>query len=242
VFARNPLKAERDDVFRSFLSKARYLVSSRKAIVSLVSKRDYYSIRRKFIWPEDEYKRTLLQRLQRIYQYPYFVETGTYEGGTAMALQRQFEHIWTIELDEMLFMRARECLNPYNNITCMNGDSKDILPGLVARLDKPAILFLDAHFSGPGTVRGDTLSPLLVELQAIRKSSSVRQEHIVVIDDISDCSAAENGVPLSRVIEQLEHINPHYKFYCDYDMLFALPFERVHREFWRKIAPPIVVR
>lgn len=219
-------------MFRFFLSKVRYLISSRKAIVSLVSKRDYYSIRRKYLWPEDEYKRTLLQRLQRIYKYAYFVETGTYEGGTAMALQRQFEHIWTIELDDMLFMKARERLNPYHNITCMNGDSRDILPGLVASLDKSAILFLDAHFSGPGTAQGETLSPLLVELQAIRNIASGRHGDIVVIDDISDCSAAENDVPLSRVIQQLEDINPFYKFYCDYDMLFALPYEK---ELWPKM-------
>jgi hypothetical protein len=227
-------------MFHPVARVARGLANKTQLFVSLLSQGNFYSIRRALIWPEGDYKRTMLRRVQRVYNYAYLVETGTYQGETALALRGEFEHIWTIELDDKLFLSASSRLKPYPNITCMQGDSKDVLPRLVPHLDKPTTFFLDAHYSGPGTALGETLSPLLLELQAI--SQSKLKDHIIIIDDISDFSAAENNIPLSSVIKSLEGINRNYKFYADYDMLFCLPFEKQHREFWREIAPPVVIR
>ena len=200
----------------------------------------YYSFRRTAIWPEAKYKRGMLKRIQRLYQYEYFVETGTLLGETPTALHRNFKHIWTIELDRELFMKAEAQLKRYPNITCIFGDSKEVLPAIISEIDSPTIFWLDAHYSGEGTAHGEIKAPMIEELEAI-KTSTIK-DHLIVIDDVSDFSSAEENRPLSEVLATIESINPKYKFYFDYDMLFALPFERVHREFWRKAVYPIVVR
>lgn len=182
----------------------------------------------------------MIKRVQKVYKYPYFVETGTYLGETPLALRNLFNRIWTIELDEQLYLNAKRRLSKYSNIICIHGDSKDVLSEIIEQLDKPTLFWLDAHYSGGVTAKGEIAAPLLQELQLISKSNI--KEHVIVIDAISDFSIKEENTPLSKIIAKLESINPSYKFYFDYDMLFALPNEGQHREFWRKIAYPIVVR
>lgn len=201
-------------------------------------KRNYYSLRRGAIWPEGEYKRGLLKRIQRIYNYKYFVETGTCLGETPAKLSGLFERIWTIELSEELFQRAKINLSKYKNVTCLHGNSGQILSDVVRNLDAPTLFWLDGHFSGGVTASGE--NPIIEELNVI-KSSSINN-HVIVIDDMSDFSLFEKNAPLSAVVYAIENINPNYKFYSDYDMLFALPFEREHREFWRKAVFPLVIR
>lgn len=201
---------------------------------------NWYSFRRRFIWPEGDYKRGMLKRLQKQYGSAYLVETGTFLGKTPIALSSSFKHIYTIELDPKLYADAKRKLSPYKNITCLQGDSKDLIASVVEKLDAPALFWLDGHYSGTGTALGEVAAPILQELAAIERSSY--KEHIIAIDDSSDFSKAEGNAPLSEVLKAIEKINPCYKIYFDYDMLFALPREKEHREFWRKIAYPFVIR
>lgn len=211
-----------------------------KTSLALLKAGNYYSFRRAVVWPEGEYKRGMLQRIQKLYQCKYFVETGTYMGETPLKLHAQFDRLWTIELDDNLFNRAVQTLSPYPNITCVHGDSKDRLAEIVAQIDSPCLFWLDGHYSGGITALGEIQAPLVQEIQIIGKSPI--KNHVIAIDDISDFSAAEQNAPLSKVLETIEKINPQYKFYFDYDMLFALPHEKERREFWRKAAYPIVIR
>ena len=201
---------------------------------------NWYSIRRGCIWPEASYKRGMLKRLQDAYQLPYFIETGTYKGDTTRALRQRFEKLWTIELDNILFEKASMKLNPYSNIVVLHGDSSEVLKQIIPVLDRPALFWLDGHYSGEGTAKGSVAAPLLEELNIIKKSAIVG--HVIAIDDISDFCLKDGNMPLSKILEKLEEINPQFKFYFDYDILFAVPSENVHREFWRKVAYPIVIR
>ena len=212
-----------------------------KTGLSYLLKRNWYGFRRGILWPEGDYKRGMLKRLQRLYRYRYFIETGTFQGKTPIALSHIFEHIYTIELDPKLFAESKSKLSSYQNVTCLQGDSKDLIASVVQKLDAPSIFWLDGHYSGAGTAKGMIAAPIIQELEAIAQSPY--KQHIIVIDDSSDFSkASEGSAPLSEVLAALEKINPLYKIYFDYDMLFALPFEKEHREFWRKIAYPLVIR
>jgi len=51
---------------------------------------NWYSIRRRELWPEASYKRGMLKRLQKAYKLTYFVETGTYKGDTPRILSNLF--------------------------------------------------------------------------------------------------------------------------------------------------------
>jgi hypothetical protein len=210
------------------------------SIAKQIRQRGFYFVRRQFVFPEGRYKRGLLRRLQKVFKYDYFVETGTHEGRTPYYLQPYFKKIWTIELDDALFARASEFLRPFSNISVLHGDSSEVLKEVVQQLGRPAIFWLDGHYSGGGTAKGRIAAPLAQELKVI--ASSPIKEHVIVIDDSSDFCLKEGNEQLSGIIAILEGINRDYKFYSDYDMLFALPMESVHREFWRRIVYPFAIR
>lgn len=198
---------------------------------------NFYSLRRGVIWPEQHYKSGMIRRIQKKLGYQYLVETGTYLGDTSEAMAPYFDKIWTTEIDKKLFDDVKIRLAPYMNVRCHYGSSADLLPKIIPEVDKPAIFFLDAHYSGPGT--GESKNPIEAECKALAQSKI--KDHIIVIDDISDFSKDRTNIALSEVIRLIEDINPTYTFYFDYDMLFALPGD-TNRSFWRKIAYPFVIR
>lgn len=199
-----------------------------------------YKIRRSIIQNEEEFKVNLIRGVVKKYNYKFFVETGTYLGNTSAALSAVFDEIFTVELDYNLYLQSKKKLEKYKNIKCFNDDSENFLKKNVHSFNQKTIFFLDAHYSGPGTsnLKGET--PCIKELQEISKSPI--KDHIIIIDDISDFSVSANGQKLSEIISLIENISTNYKFYCDYDMLFALPNERIHREFFKDIIPNFVIR
>jgi hypothetical protein len=57
-----------------------------------------------------------------------------------------------------------------------------VLPQIVAGLKKPALFWLDGHYSGDQTARGNLDTPVSQELQAIL--SAEVQGHVILIDDV----------------------------------------------------------
>ena len=58
--------------------------------------------------------------------------------------------------------------------------SRNILPLVLKNIHEPAVIFLDAHYSGGSTARGDTDTPLLDELEIVRERA---YDDIIIIDD-----------------------------------------------------------
>ncbi|QWD76430.1 hypothetical protein ICV32_01790 [Polynucleobacter sp. MWH-UH24A] len=219
------------------------IVKSIKFILTnnIFRKEDYwYSFRRSILMDESKYKRSVLKNLQTIYKTKYFIETGTLYGDTTIAMQPFFHKLFTIELSDNLYTICKNKFKKFNNIVPLHGDSRFELKKVIPLLDAPSTFFLDGHFSGGSTSCGDISHPVLEEIAII--ASSAIKDHVIVIDDISDFSPAEGNPRLSEIIKSIENINLNYKFYSDYDMLFALPNEEKFRFFWRKIAPWFVIR
>ena len=199
-----------------------------------------YKIRRAFIHDEETYKAELLMRTAKKYGYKTFVETGTYLGSTSKYLSNTFNKILTVELDKNLYLKSKKNLKNFNNIFCHNDDSKSFLEKIIPKIEEKTIFFLDAHYSGPGTSDLKGITPCINELIEISKSKI--KNHVIIIDDISDFSMSENKQKLSEIISIIENISSDYKFYFDYDMMFALPNEKIHREFFKEIIPHFVIR
>lgn len=112
--------------------------------------------------------------LQREYNLPMAIETGTFEGRTTTALSRLFKKVHTIEIVPSKYESVSKKLLPFSNVECHLGSSDhvllDILPHYV---EKKVLFYLDAH--------GDVPWPLLGELHSISKTH--RDNCIVVIDD-----------------------------------------------------------
>lgn len=114
------------------------------------------------------------------YTNPVFVETGTYMGATVQkALELGFEKIITIEIDEKLYQQACRRFASRPSVELICGDTLNSLPDILARLDRPATFWLDAH-RGPGP-GGDMPYPILKELELI--ASHPIKNHTILIDD-----------------------------------------------------------
>jgi hypothetical protein len=126
--------------------------------------------------------------LARTFDIRYFVETGTFQGGSARWASSRFEKVWTIEINEPLFEMARRRLATRKNVEQHLGDSAKILASLVPLLDRPALFWLDAHWSGGNTGGELYPCPLREEIAAIDESPL---EHVIAIDDMRFCLNAE---------------------------------------------------
>lgn len=108
------------------------------------------------------------------------VEGGTYLGGTAKKLSREFEKVYTIEKSDVMFTKAKENIRSIYNITQLLGDSREHLPKLVAEYDD-ILFWLDAHWSGGDTYGEEDQCPLLQELVIIFQSAI--RNYAILIDD-----------------------------------------------------------
>ncbi|MCB0794353.1 MAG: hypothetical protein KDB88_06420 [Flavobacteriales bacterium] len=109
-----------------------------------------------------------------------FIETGTFEGGTTRWARKHFGTVHTIELSEHYHGLYSAELEKIGGVHAHLGDSRKVLPGIVASLgDTPAIHWLDGHWSGGSTSGAADQCPLMGELACIAH----RTQDVILIDD-----------------------------------------------------------
>jgi len=108
------------------------------------------------------------------------VETGTFLGDMLAAQRSNFDLLFSIELSPELFQKAVRRFEGDPNIKLFLGDSSLKLEEIVAGLNDRAIFWLDGHYSGGITAKGNKNCPVNEELDVILKSP---YRHIVLIDD-----------------------------------------------------------
>jgi hypothetical protein len=128
-------------------------------------------------------KRMVIKSYLRTYDLNWFIETGTHLGDTLadVAFDKSLQTV-SIELADSYYHTAQKRFANYTNVELLHGDSGTLMPQVVARLQEPALFWLDGHYSGGITARGDLETPVSHELQAIL-ASPVRG-HVILIDDI----------------------------------------------------------
>jgi len=108
------------------------------------------------------------------------VETGTYLGDMIFAMQDQFQQIFSIELSHHFYQRAVKRFKKFSKVQIIEGDSGEVLKNLVPALHGPALFWLDGHYSGGQTAKGDKECPVFEELKNILHSPF---NHVIIIDD-----------------------------------------------------------
>ena len=112
--------------------------------------------------------------------YKTFVETGSYRGFMIENVIEEYDSIHSIELSIKWYAYCVFKLQHHQHVKFHLGDSRNILPLVLEDIHEPAVIFLDAHYSGGSTARGDTDTPLLDELEIVRGRA---YDDIIIIDD-----------------------------------------------------------
>jgi hypothetical protein len=120
------------------------------------------------------------------------VETGTYRGDMMMAQRAHFDALTSIELDPQLHQAARRRLGHLPQVTLLHGDSGVKITEVLAGLDRLALFWLDAHYSGGVTARAEIDTPISAEMEQVLAHPV--KGHVILIDDAHEF-VGENGYP-----------------------------------------------
>lgn len=112
-------------------------------------------------------------------------------GDMVAACVPYFKHIYTIEIDELLYKNAVLRFKGYNNITLVHGDSAEQLKRILEKMDDFVVFWLDGHYSGIGTGRGKCDCPIIDEFEAITS----RLSHAIILIDDARLFNGENSYP-----------------------------------------------
>lgn len=171
--------------------------------------------------PPPAYKHLIICTTAARYGTRTFVETGTAWGSTIAASIGTFETIHSIELSDEFYTAACARFRRFRHIHLWHGDSVDQLPRVLEQIAAPALFWLDAHYSGEGTARADTDTPIAAELRTISRHAV--KNHVILIDD-ARCFTGSNGYPsIDWVREFVAQHWPSYRFICEDDIIRITP-------------------
>lgn len=140
--------------------------------------------------------------MKKTFNISTFIETGTFEGATAIWAAKYFKNVLTIENSKMLYEQIVLKKKHIENINFLFGNSSEILKKIVPKLDKTAIFWLDAHWCGGDSYGENNQCPIIQELKTIIKSGT---PHCILIDD---ARLFLSPPPLPNQIDQWPTIDP----------------------------------
>lgn len=149
--------------------------------------------------PPDPIKHKIISSYRQQMNCKILVETGTYLGNTIWALRNEFERMYSVELAEQLWQNAVYRFRNFDHITIVNGDSGIVLKDLVPKINLRTLFWLDGHYSGGITAKGESMCPIFKELEAIFNNNTLG--HVILIDD----ARLFNGSNDYPTIEELHH-------------------------------------
>ncbi len=172
-------------------------------------------------------KRNIVTEYQQKYKYNTFIETGTYLGDMVEFHKKRFKQIISIELEVNLFEKARKRFRNDKNITIVQGDSGKVLPEILNNINEPVIFFLDGHYSGGETAKGDKVCPIYEELNAILNS---KINHIILIDDANLFIGNGEWPKIDELTKYVKSRNEKYQVEINDDIIRFYNQESLNRE------------
>ena len=115
-----------------------------------------------------------------------WIETGSYLGETSSKLAKVSKQVHSIEPEISLFKYVQWRYKRLINLKFHHGTSEQILDDLVKNLEGDTCFWLDGHFSGDITFRGETSSPIIYELSVIERHLNKLGQVRVFVDDVRD--------------------------------------------------------
>lgn len=167
-----------------------------------------------------EIKNQVIHGFRDQFQAHIFVETGTFLGDMIEEQRSDFKKLYSVEVNEALWEKAKKRFEAYNHIELLCGDSGDILQKLLPQLEAKTVFWLDGHYSGGITGKGLLNTPIRKELQAIANS---HYDHIVLIDDARYFNGQDDYPTIEALEELMQELFPTYHFEVKDDIVRAYP-------------------
>ncbi|MFA6476206.1 MAG: hypothetical protein WCV68_02190 [Candidatus Paceibacterota bacterium] len=145
----------------------------------------------------DPIKQKIIRSFGKKHQLKTFIETGTAGGLMVKAVRRTFPKIISIELFDELYDNAKKMFAPDKNITIIHGDSGEKLIEISPGITEPAFFWLDAHYSGEGTAKGEVETPIIKELMTIFARQN--KGDVIMIDDARCFDGTHDYPPLEKI-------------------------------------------
>lgn len=172
-----------------------------------------------------------MEKIARLFKPDIFLETGTYKGTTVQRALGLFPEIHSIELGNKFYLDAVNKFKNNNNVYLYLGDSAAVLPKILPDLNNKSIAFwLDGHYSGGATAKGEQHTPIMKEIEAIGTTQSY--DSILLIDDIrlfdtiirNKKEHRRPGYPLVQdIVTKINSLNHNYNVAVIGDILIAYP-------------------
>ncbi len=180
-----------------------------------------WNLRGKPLPPPHSVKVAVVTQAVQNFGFRTFVETGTFLGDMVARARHLFEHVYTIEVDQQLHARAMARFEHDPGVCVLHGDSAHVLPAVLDRLTSPAVFWLDGHYSGGSTGKGDFETPVQTEVELILRHTV--SGHAILIDDARLFNGTGDYPTLHDFRNQLENLNGDYRFAVAQDIIRYLP-------------------
>lgn len=165
-------------------------------------------------------KQSIVKQIATQYSIKTFVETGTYLGSMINATKDLFEKIYTIELDPLLYRRAKMKFINFKHISIYFGDSAIVLPSVLKKIKKPTLFWLDAHYSEGITAKGRLTTPIVQEIKSILKYKA--RKNIILIDDALLFTGKNNYPTKRELIDYVLKKFPKAIFKIKYNVIYII--------------------
>jgi len=160
-------------------------------------------------------KRERIVKLKNKLGCDTLIETGTFYGQMTCAMSKIFDNIISIEISNELARNNQEQFKSCPNITILNGDSTEMLSHAIEISNGRILFWLDGHYSGKGTGLGQEVSPILRELDAIKKSGI--REYCIIIDDRRLFENDSEYPDVRDLKSKLFELSPDFEIQIDHD-------------------------
>ncbi len=149
------------------------------------------------------------------------VETGTYKGESIHAVRKLFSRIFSIELDPELFAAAKARFSNDPQVTILQGDSAELLPEVLKQLPGPTLFWLDGHWSGGPTAKGNKDTPVVEELNSVL--SHYQYPSVILIDDAKLFLGSHDYPTVGEIKSLVKKYQPKLKIQVKRDVIRIFP-------------------
>ena len=160
-------------------------------------------------------KQKVVQEYGEKFALKTLVETGTYYGEMVAAMKSRFDRIYSIEFVPELADRAKRKFAPDPHIQIFCGDSRVVMPEVLALLKGPALFWLDAGYYGWVGIRTNE-QRLSAELEMILSHPF---PHMVLLDDARGLTGRDGIPSVDDVKTYVESTFPRRSVEVKYDIM-----------------------